>query len=179
MGQCYGIYMKYKFKDESGLVKALKSFIVEHDGKDCRFNLDMWKDGFNLDRFGNLMRVFFSNAGSENQLTWGVPMKAPEGMTEDECERKGIPHWTKHQCRRNPQTGKYETSDVLWIKASSDGDGFHAFESGFDASYGWEMVMERAFEVMAKYLEDGSELDLDMDEGRRVFIVDGGEVKEE
>jgi len=179
MGQCYGIYMKYKFKDENGLVKALNQFIREHDGKDCRFNLDMWKKGFDLNRFGNLMRVFFSNAGSENQITWGVHMKAPKGMTEEECKKKGYSHWTEPSCEYNPNTKKWEPVDVLWVKTPTDLEGFKAFNSGFDASYGWEMVMEQAFGVMAKYLEDGSELCLDMDEGSRDFTVKDGKAEEE
>lgn len=41
--------------------------------------------------------------------------------------------------------------------------------AGFDASYGWESVMMEAFEAMAPYLEDGSEIyiypDSDYDQG--------------
>jgi hypothetical protein len=178
MGQCYAVYMKYKFKDENGLVKALNSFIKGHDNKDCRFNLDLWENGFDLTKFGNLMRVFFSNTGSENQVTWGVHMKAPKGMTEEDCKKQGIPHWTEHECVKNNKTGKYETVDVLWVTLKTDADGFNAFNSGFDASYSWEMVMEQAFGVMAQYLVDGSELNIDMDEGSRELVVKNGNVEE-
>lgn len=179
MGQCYGICMKYKFKDEDGLVKALNRYIKKHDGKDFRFNLDLWEKDFDLNKFGNLMRVFFSNAGSKNQITWGVGMEAPKGMTEEDCKRKGIGYWTVQHIIPNPKSGKYEKVDVLHVLTETDVDGFKAFSNGFDASYGWETVMEQAFEVMAKYLEDGSELSLDMDEGRRDFKVVGGKVEEE
>lgn len=179
MGQSYAVHMKYRFKDESGLVKALNQFIKEHDDKGYRFNLDLWEKGFDLNKFGNLMRVFFSNPCGENQLTWGVRMKAPNGMTEDDCRKSVIPHLVESHCQRNPKTGKYGTVDILYVSKDVDDDGFHEFNSCFDASYGWEIVMEQAFEVMAKYLDDGSGLCLDMDEGSREFIVKDGKVEEE
>jgi hypothetical protein len=45
--------------------------------------------------------------------------------------------------------------------------------SGFNASYGWESVMRDAFEAVAPFLEDGSEIVIDIDEG-----VDHGVVKD-
>ena len=45
--------------------------------------------------------------------------------------------------------------------------------AGFNASYGWESVMMTAFEDIAPFLEDGSALIIDVEEG-----VDEGVVKE-
>lgn len=179
MGQCYAVSMTYKFKDENGLVKALNDYIKEHNHKDCEFNLDKWGDGFDFNRFGNLMRVFYSNAGSENQVDWGIFVKAPKGMTENECEKKHILHYTDSKMVKSKKTGKYELKERLMIRVDRDARGFQHFNSGFDASYGWENVLVDAFYVMGQYLEDGSELSIDMDEGSREFKVKGGKVEEE
>ena len=45
--------------------------------------------------------------------------------------------------------------------------------AGFNASYGWEDVMMTAFEDIAPFLDDGSEIVIDVDEG-----VDHGVVKD-
>ena len=179
MGQCYAVSLRYKIKDEKKLVKALNRFIDEHEGKDCRFNLDMWGEGFDRSKFDNLVRVFFSNAGCYNQVHWGTLVKAPEGLTIERCKEEKIPYYLKYETQYDTISKKYKQHDVLWIKAPKDSEGFSWLGSGFDASYGWESVMEKAFEVMAKYLEDGSEMDLDMDECARDFRVVGGKVVED
>lgn len=46
-----------------------------------------------------------------------------------------------------------ETADKAWLYA------------GFDASYGWETVMAEAFEEIAPYLEDESEIKIYPDSG--------------
>lgn len=47
-------------------------------------------------------------------------------------------------------------------------------DSSFDASYGWEMVMIDAFEVMAPFLNDGSKMVIDTDDGvDRITLKDG------
>lgn len=48
--------------------------------------------------------------------------------------------------------------------------------SGFDASYGWELVMMDAFEKIAPYLEDGSEIKIYPDSGIDHGIVNNGNV---
>ena len=49
-------------------------------------------------------------------------------------------------------------------------------EAGFNASYGWEAVMMDAFTSIAPFLEDGSEIIIDLwDEGRDHAIVKDGE----
>lgn len=49
--------------------------------------------------------------------------------------------------------------------------------SCFDASYGWETVMMDAFEKIASYLEDGSEIKIYPDSGCDHGIVENGNVK--
>ncbi len=49
--------------------------------------------------------------------------------------------------------------------------------SGFDASYGWEQVMMDAFDNIAPYLEDGSEIKIYPDSGCDHGIVENGKVK--
>ena len=46
--------------------------------------------------------------------------------------------------------------------------------SGFDASYGWESVMMDAFEKIAPYLEDGSEIKIYPDSGCDHGIIENG-----
>ena len=48
--------------------------------------------------------------------------------------------------------------------------------SCFDASYGWESVMMDAFEKIAPYLEDGSEIKIYPDSGCDRGIVENGKV---
>lgn len=48
--------------------------------------------------------------------------------------------------------------------------------SCFDASYGWEWVMMDAFEKIAPYLEDGSEIKIYPDSGIDHGIVNNGNV---
>lgn len=48
--------------------------------------------------------------------------------------------------------------------------------SGFDASYGWERVMMEAFEEIAPYLEEGSEIKIYPDCGPDHGVVNNGEV---
>ncbi len=48
--------------------------------------------------------------------------------------------------------------------------------SGFDASYGWENVMMDAFEKIAPYLEDDSEIKIYPDSGCDYGYVENGEV---
>jgi len=49
--------------------------------------------------------------------------------------------------------------------------------SGFNASYGWEHVMMTAFEDIAPFLEDGSHLIIDIDEGVDEGVVKDGQVE--
>lgn len=49
--------------------------------------------------------------------------------------------------------------------------------SGFDASYGWESVMMDAFEKIAPFIKDGSEIKIYPDSGCDHGIVENGKVK--
>lgn len=48
--------------------------------------------------------------------------------------------------------------------------------SCFDASYGWETVMMDAFDKIAPFLEDGSEIKIYPDSGRDYGYVENGQV---
>lgn len=52
--------------------------------------------------------------------------------------------------------------------------GFTRYTSGFDASYGWEIVMIEMFTEIAPYLEDKSKLYIDCDDGWDEFVVEDG-----
>ena len=54
----------------------------------------------------------------------------------------------------------------------SEEDDFIIYSNGFDASYGWESVMDDAFTVMAPFLAEGSELFVEPDVGWWRKIVD-------
>ena len=58
-----------------------------------------------------------------------------------------------------------ETADKKWLY------------SGFDASYGWEHVMMDAFEDIAPFLEEGSEIKIYPDSGLDHGVVENGKVK--
>lgn len=52
-----------------------------------------------------------------------------------------------------------------------DADGFDVFRSGFNASYGWNGVMVRAFFKMSWALEEGSRLWINRDSGTEQYEV--------
>ena len=49
--------------------------------------------------------------------------------------------------------------------------------SGFDASYGWERVMMEAFEEIAPYLEEGSEIKIYPDSDYDYLVVKDGKAE--
>ena len=49
--------------------------------------------------------------------------------------------------------------------------------AGFDASYGWENVMMEAFEDIAPFIEEGSEIKIYPDSGLDHGVVENGKVK--
>lgn len=53
-----------------------------------------------------------------------------------------------------------------------DAEGFDLYRSGFNASYGWGVVMVNAFYRMSWALEEGSYLDIDRDEGREIYEIE-------
>jgi len=57
-----------------------------------------------------------------------------------------------------------------------EGDDERCIGSFFDASYGWESVMMDAFDLIAPYLEDGSEIEIYPDHGVDLGYVENGDV---
>ena len=57
--------------------------------------------------------------------------------------------------------------DVKW-------NGSQCHSSGFNASYGWESVMMESFEDLAPYMQAGSFLNIDVDEGVDYAVVKDG-----
>ena len=54
--------------------------------------------------------------------------------------------------------------------------GFTTYRNEFNASYGWQMVMEGMFEAMGPTLENGSEFFIEADSSRVTYTVEDGEV---
>lgn len=52
----------------------------------------------------------------------------------------------------------------------------YSVKTGFDASYGWEMVMLDLFEGLAEYLERGSILDMWPDNYHETYRIKDGKV---
>lgn len=55
-----------------------------------------------------------------------------------------------------------------------DDDG--EYESGFDASYSWEIVLQEMFEAIATELNDGSYIEIYPDSGHYILRVMNGKV---
>ena len=53
-------------------------------------------------------------------------------------------------------------------------DCYKTYENSFNASYGWEIVMIEAFEILSSYLDDGSELLIYPDQGYDKMVVKNG-----
>jgi len=71
--------------------------------------------------------------------------------------------------------------DIFFVKHqdmySLDMDDNSIFvQSAFDASYGWETVMIDAVEELLPFLEDKTELYIDIDEGYDRFVVEHGKL---
>ena len=62
------------------------------------------------------------------------------------------------------------------FRKEDDGDGFVAYSNAFNASYGWRSVMTDMFFAVGETLCDGSELNVDADEGVDQIVVEGGSV---
>ena len=62
------------------------------------------------------------------------------------------------------------------ISINTNKDGFITIRNGFNASYGWEIVMIEMFEAMAPLLADDSSLGINGDEGGTEYVVKNGKV---
>ena len=92
----------------------------------------------------------------------------------------GLPRWA--ECG----IGTEKLDDLLaimlagWpgqrVRKEEEPDGFISYRNDFDASYGWQRIMEAMFRAMAAHLADGSEFYIGADNAETVFRVEGGEV---
>ena len=62
------------------------------------------------------------------------------------------------------------------FRKEDEGGGFTAYSNAFNASYGWRSVMTDMFFAVGETLCDGSELNVDADEGVDQIVVEGGSV---
>ena len=124
MGQCYTTYLRVKFADERGAVKAVQERLIGMGEDIEQLSRD---NGLDYNSVDGILRHYYSNW--ENGHTW---------------TRSTDP-------------------DVLC------GD--------FDASYGWESVMIEVFELLAPYLQDGSELKIYPDSDYDYLVVRGGKAE--
>lgn len=62
------------------------------------------------------------------------------------------------------------------VRKEDAAQGFTSYRNDFNASYGWQMVMERMFEAMGPTLADGSEFFIEADNERVSYMVEDGEV---
>ena len=62
------------------------------------------------------------------------------------------------------------------VRKEDEGGGFTAYSNGFTASYGWERVMIDMFFAVGETLCDGSELNIDCDDGVDQVVVEDGSV---
>ena len=60
------------------------------------------------------------------------------------------------------------------VKISKCSNGFTVYENSFNASYGWEVVMITMFQEIAPYLENKSELVIDIDNDYDKLVVKDG-----
>ncbi len=178
MGQCYSIMMKFKVKDETGLVNAIRTFISESDPDWIESIHQEWGDEFSLDSIEDIMRLFFSETGSVDQLTWGAWDIAKGGLSAEDCRKAGITGCPHDVREWDDESGRFRKREFLLVRSDVNERGFRGFTSAFNASYGWEGMMDEAFDVMARFLEDGSLLVIYPDVGSRLLVVKGGVVKE-
>lgn len=71
---------------------------------------------------------------------------------------------------------KHQNMYTHSVKEFANGNVEYSVNSGFDASYGWEMVMYEFFEKIAKYLLRGSILEMWPDNYHTIYRVKDGQV---
>jgi len=150
MGSCYSVVLGVKFKSKAKAIKELQDFIASGVSKLNRVTAD-----FSLDNHKS------EGVGTE---TW------------DDLARIFLAHWKGQEVqmgewRKNPKTKRNQ----LYRK---DRNGFLIHQNGFNASYGWEMVMMEMFALIAPHLKDGSWMDIDCDDGVDELVVENGKYKQ-
>lgn len=125
MGQCYTTYLKVRFNDEQGAVKAIQDMLTDNG----EYTLEDYSKhtGLDYNTIGGILRHFYAN--------WEDGYK-----------------WTK-------------TTD-------------HDILSGdFNATYSWESKMIEVFQLLARFLEDGSWMKIYPDSDYDHLVVRGGKAE--
>lgn len=120
MGQCYSTYLKVKFKDEQGAVKAVQKRL---EGQGVDIELLGRETGLDYNTTDGILRHYYSD------YKW-TPTTDPEVLSGD-----------------------------------------------FNASYSWESTMIEVFQLIAPFLQDGSELKIYPDSDYDYFVVKDGKAK--
>lgn len=124
MGQCYSTYLKVKFKDEQGAVKAVQKRL---EGQGVDIELLGRETGLDYNTTDGILRHYYSNW--ENGHKW-TPTTDQEVLSGD-----------------------------------------------FNASYSWESTMIEVFQLIAPFLQDGSEFKIYPDSDYDYLVVKDGKAK--
>lgn len=124
MGQCYTTYLKVKFEDEQGAVKAVQKRL---EGQGVDIELLGRETGLDYNTTDGILRHYYSNW--ENGHKW-TPTTDPEVLSGD-----------------------------------------------FNASYSWESTMIEVFQLIAPFLQDGSELKIYPDSNYDYLVVKDGKAE--
>lgn len=125
MGQCYTTYLKVRFNDEQGAVKAVQDMLT--DSGEYALEDYSKQTGLDYNTIDGILRHFYAN--------WEDGYK-----------------WTK---TTDP--------DIL------SGD--------FNATYSWESKMIEVFQLLARFLEDGSSLKIYPDSDYDYLVVKDGKAE--
>ena len=101
---------------------------------------------------------------------------------ENDTNKRSVNYWTEELYPNyNAPYNLEQLCDIFFVKHQNMYDYTRkddniSIDSGFDASYGWKMVMFDAFELMAPFLKDGSKLVVDADEGTDTARIKAGQI---
>lgn len=124
MGQCYTTYLKVKFKDGQGAVKAVQKRL---EGQGVDIELLSRETGLDYNTVDGILRHYYSNR--EDGYKW-THTTDPEVLSGD-----------------------------------------------FNASYCWESTMIDVFQLIAPFLQDGSELKIYPDSDYDYLVVKDGKAE--
>ena len=111
-------------------------------------------------------------AGAVKALQEHIKNDTHSNYSLDQYAKQGIKTDTFDNLMRIIFAGwKHQELDIQEI------DGTKYYSNDFDASYGWEMVMILAFEVLIPFIADGSTLEISVDNDYEKLVIKNGKIE--
>jgi len=96
------------------------------------------------------LRALIDRKGNDGRANFSLGQYAEQGITPDNFDGLMQIFFAEWKGQR--------------VEIVKHDDGFTTYENGFNASYGWGLVLEDMFDVLAPFLAEGSAFYVDADE---------------